>query len=198
MLHLLFVGITFITAVLGIPTWETFSSRASIGSLVPGSSVIEALGGYEVPQVLSLSAPPGVAGNVTITMRRRSRSSDLALFFLHHNRLFQFTNETSILNVNVLNTTAVEGEPMPYKLAVSPKREGLRDAMFRWRGTLLHYELGNGPDQTFFYVCKNASGETGIYMLAQADATPPGCTLVTLHSFNHLELIQQRKEQSSS
>ncbi|KAI0053637.1 hypothetical protein FA95DRAFT_1552139 [Auriscalpium vulgare] len=187
MLHsLLLASLAYITAVSGVPTWERFSSRSSISSLVPIASAIEAKGlPYNEPYYLAANAPTGVPGNASVT--RVPQPADAPLFFINHNRLYQYTNDSYIFTVNVLNTTAVPGEPMPYKLVLSDKPEGLENPVWRWRGTSLHFDYGQKTNLGLLFACFNKDGKEGVYLWFDPAPTPEACTIFTPHSFNALE-----------
>ncbi|ETW84057.1 hypothetical protein HETIRDRAFT_415774 [Heterobasidion irregulare TC 32-1] len=184
---LVLLVLTFAAAVVAIPTWEGFNSRASIGSLVPGAAAIEAMGlPYGHPYYLSTSAPRGHSGNATVT-----HTPDPPMFFVNRNQLFLYTNDSSILTVNVLNTTASDEDPMPYKITLDNKRAGLSDTVWRWQGTLLQFDHGQRNNQGLYYSCLNKRGIWNLYLFLQPAPTPDDCKIVTLHSFGHLGLHEQ-------
>ncbi|TFY75833.1 hypothetical protein EWM64_g8181 [Hericium alpestre] len=177
-------------SALAIPTWENYVSRDSIGSLVPGAGFIEALGlKYGTPYYLSSSSPRGVPGNATI-----EPSDAPPLFYVDHGRLMQFTNESYILHVNLVNTTLSETDPMPYKLVLDHRRSGLQDIHWRWRGTLLHFDHGQKTNLGLFYTCKDRTGAPAVYMYLDPAPTPKYCSITTLHSFSHLGLQNPEQE----
>ncbi|KDQ64496.1 hypothetical protein JAAARDRAFT_228050 [Jaapia argillacea MUCL 33604] len=170
----------YTSLVFGVPTWEGTSQR-SIGSLVPGASPIEALGEmvpgqWPSPKYLSVPNPPGVPGNVSVYP-----NPSPPYFFVRNDQLWQITNDTSILAVNVVNTTGVADVPL--KLMVGKKRSGITNGSWRWRGTMLYYEQGSNSNQGVYYVCIEKTGHSGVYMFLKPSPTPSGCSLVTLHSF---------------
>ncbi|THH19781.1 hypothetical protein EW146_g1454 [Bondarzewia mesenterica] len=185
---LLLFTLAFAVVVSGMPTWQGFSSRESMGSLVPGAAAIEAMGlPWERPYYLSVTAPRGLPGNATITYM-----PEPPLFFVNHDQLFQYTNDSHILNVNVVNTTASNEDPMPYKIVLGNKRAGLLDTVWRWRGILLHFDHGGQTNQGLYYSCLNKAGIWNVYMFLQPTPTPDGCNIVTMSSFAHLELVEQK------
>lgn len=86
------------------------------------------------------------------------------LFFINDRQLWQLTNQTSILRVNVKNVTEVAGHPAPLKLEFSDEKEGVTGGTWRWRGTMLHYDLGKSTNKGLYFNCKTSSGTRGVYM----------------------------------
>ena len=132
------------------------------------------------------------------------------MFFVNRNQLFLYTNDSSILTVNVLNTTASDEDPMPYKITIDNKRAGLSDTVWRWQGTLLQFDHGQRNNQGLYYSCLNKRGIWNLYLflqpyvtallracesslnnLSDRAPTPDDCKIVTLHSFGHLGLHEQ-------
>ena len=99
-------------------------------------------------------------GNMTISFI--SHQHDAPLFFVNNGQLFQSKNESYILPVSVLNTTSDTDEPLPYKLALARQRDGLRDMMWRWRGTFLHLHHDQRTNNGLYYKCATSHGE-GVY-----------------------------------
>ncbi|KII95202.1 hypothetical protein PLICRDRAFT_34039 [Plicaturopsis crispa FD-325 SS-3] len=172
---------------VAIPTWENFSSRSSIGSLVPGASFIEAMGSartdqWHSPNYLTIrqsGGDRGTPGNATI-----GQTNSPPLFFINKEQLYQFTNATHILPVNVYNSTAVRGG-LPLRLATGDKLEGIGGGSWRWKGTMLYYDYGAKSNNGLFYLCQYRTAP-GVYMNLDPAPTPPGCNIVTLHSFNSM------------
>jgi len=100
----------------------------------------------------------GIPGNITI-----SGDPSPLLFYVDHNQLWQITNETYILPVNVVNTTASTEDLMPYKLVIGDKREGISNAIWRWRGTVLYLDIGEMTNSALYYSCPNKAGQYGVY-----------------------------------
>jgi hypothetical protein len=184
LLLLAFIGIN-IAVVHALPTWESFNSRSSIDSLVTGSTFLLA-GGLEyglsyylttplpkgvcvcvcprrpIPNSNSLKKTGSIGGNMTISVI--PHQEDAPLFFVNSGQFFEYRNESYILHVNVLNTTGVKNEPLPYKLALAKHRDGLSNTMWRWRRTSLHLDLDYGQctNNGFYYRCVSRHGE-GLY-----------------------------------
>ncbi|KAA1466497.1 hypothetical protein DENSPDRAFT_846918 [Dentipellis sp. KUC8613] len=151
--------VTF-TTVLAVPTWQNFASRDSISSLVPGAGYLEALGlQYGTPYYLSVDSPRGTPGNATI-----EPTPNPPLFFVDHGQLYQYTNESYILHVNVINTTLSETDPMPYRLVLGNKHEGVKNTHWRWRGTVLHFDHGEKTNLGLYYKCWDGLGKPAVYM----------------------------------
>ncbi|KAH9977714.1 hypothetical protein BGW80DRAFT_1166089 [Lactifluus volemus] len=165
LLLLAFIG-TNIAVVHALPTWESFNSRSSIDSLVTGSTFLLAGGlEYGLSYYLTTPLPKGVCsigGNMTISVI--PHQEDAPLFFVNSGQFFEYRNESYILHVNVLNTTGVKNEPLPYKLALAKHRDGLSNTMWRWRRTSLHLDLDYGQctNNGFYYRCVSRHGE-GLY-----------------------------------
>jgi len=164
--HLATLTTTFATlfaVVCGVPTWDMFSSRDSIGSLVPGSTLVEVLGpmgAAEAPLYLGSAATKGAGGDIIVG----NHPTPDQFYVDPRGNLFQSINETTILYVNVMNTSTANAaelgqkprEPLEYssqlhlhdntpapplKLVLGTRREGLTAGKWRWQGTLLFYEL---------------------------------------------------------
>lgn len=58
---LLLAALTLLPFVCAIPTWDMFNSRASMGSLVPGATIVQAIGGgaSDLPRYLTVAAAAG-------------------------------------------------------------------------------------------------------------------------------------------
>ncbi|KAI5120686.1 hypothetical protein M0805_006975 [Coniferiporia weirii] len=174
---------------LGIPSWDGgFWTRPqiAIGTLVPGSSPIEALEGGTSPQqyrakFLSVAAKKGQPGPAVIV-----ENSQPPLFFINQQKLWQPTNMTSIMHVNVLNVTGIDSagrpHPAPLKLELSDEPGGV-DGTFHWRGSKLHFDLGQRSNKGLYYKCQAKSGVRGVYTSLDDIPAPAGCNFVTLHSF---------------
>jgi len=168
--------------VQALPTWQSFNSRSSIDSLITGSTSLLAGGlEYGTPYYLTAPASRDSTGDMTISFI--PRQDDAPLFFVNDGQLFQYRNESHILHVNVLNTTLDTNEPLPYKLALARQRDGLRDTMWRWRGTFLHLGHDQKTNKGLYYKCVTRHGE-GLYTSFDRIPPPGGCNLVTLHSFD--------------
>lgn len=158
-------------------------TQTSIGNIVPGASFIEAIGSgisYEQyrPKYLSVAAEKGHESDPDLPTLNAQflnwigvpgpavvhENLSPPLFYIYQQQLWQLTNQTSILRVNVLNTTDVEGHFAPLKLELGEKKEGVSGGIWRWRGTMLHYDLGQKSNKGLYYSCESKSGMRGVYM----------------------------------
>jgi hypothetical protein len=99
-----------------------------------------------------------VAGNITIDV-----TTSPMLFFIKQRQLYQLTNETSILAINVLNTTTTA--ELPLKLVAETKPGGVKGS-WEWHGSMLQFNHGSKSNQGIFYNCaEDTAGGKGIYMV---------------------------------
>jgi len=152
MYFLLILYLLFWPLVIAIPTWED-SRQTTISSLVgPSASYIEAVNAFRSSgeyrtKHLSLSHP-GQPSNLTILPKSQLPS----LFYIYHNQLWQFNNETSIYPVDILqNSTDLPSFPL--QLVASKKQTGLKNGIWRWRGTMLYYDHGGAGNSGLYYSC---------------------------------------------
>ncbi|KAJ7129678.1 hypothetical protein C8R44DRAFT_700656 [Mycena epipterygia] len=174
-------------AASALPTWEGLNSRSDfMDSLVPSSTYIEVLGPPNVIQTRShlSSNVPGEVGNLTALPTAQLRVPPL--FAVSQDQLWQYANETTIHPVAVVNTTVV-GVP-PLQMVLGKQRTGLiAGGTWEWRGTMLRFALGSSGNSGMFYTCPSTS-VTGIFMFLEPSPTPPGCHIITLHSFaSHIQ-----------
>ncbi|KAF8655307.1 hypothetical protein AX16_003204 [Volvariella volvacea WC 439] len=149
MVNLLSALVLSLLAVVGaVPAWE--AGRSTISSLVPGAGYLEALAAARGTEgitrhvtVTDLSSP----GNVTVMVHTKRP----ATFFVNHNQLWQFYNETAIYRVNLINATHIENHPL--QLVTSKKAEGVTGGVWRWSGTMLYYDHGRRGNQGLYYHC---------------------------------------------
>ncbi|KAG6900973.1 hypothetical protein C0993_004411 [Termitomyces sp. T159_Od127] len=161
-LHVLFL--LFALAV-AIPSFDGTVRQSTISSLVgPTAAYIEALplapkdtGTERRVHHLGLD-PLGQPGNLTIVSDMQS----LPLFYVYHNQLWQFNNETSILRVNSINSTEATGYPI--QLIAGSRAAGSKDGSWRWRGTMLYYDQGSLGNSGLYYHCRLADGTYGLFM----------------------------------
>ncbi|EIN10739.1 hypothetical protein PUNSTDRAFT_132812 [Punctularia strigosozonata HHB-11173 SS5] len=124
MFRLTALVLTLLSTTLAIPTWEGYASRDSVTSLVPGAGFVQAIGpkyrGEDVnqkapPKYLTVSGDKGLGGGAIAYYDPAP-----PMFFINprDNQLYQVVNETTILNVNVVNVTATATSPAP---TASPK-----------------------------------------------------------------------------
>jgi hypothetical protein len=104
---------------------------------------------------------PGSTGNLTVSFL--SSRDEAPLFFVHDGHLVHYTNDSDIFHVNLLNVTGNVDEPLPYKLTLENKRDGLPNAMWRWRGAFLHVEYGQRTNNGLYYMCLSRDGREGVY-----------------------------------
>jgi len=169
-----------------LPSWSGgYGTRPqiAIGSLVPGASFVEALGhgiSYEQyrPKYLSVNAETGLPGAAIIY-----ENPSPPLFFITNQELWQVTNHTSMLRVNVMNVTVSDVHPAPLMLDLSEEADGVEGGVWRWRGTKLHYDLGTRSNDGLFFWCGADSIAPGVYMSLDPMPVPNGCKFTTLHSF---------------
>jgi hypothetical protein len=114
-----------------------------------------------VPCSPSYTRHAGSTGNLSVSLL--STQDDAPLFFVHSDQLFHYTNDSYILQVNVLNITGNTDEPLPYKLALADEHDGLLDDMWRWRGAFLHLDHGQKTNNGLYYMCLSRDGKEGVY-----------------------------------
>ncbi|KAL7282318.1 hypothetical protein ACG7TL_003788 [Trametes sanguinea] len=163
----------------GMTTWSD-----SISNLVPGMSHLEGLGPIStqgqaghIPFYMSIAAPRGLPGNVTMY-----RNKSPPLFYIHQNQLWHYHNESTILPINVLNSTQAAG--LPLQMVAEQKAGGVPGGRWRWQGTMLFYENGAQNNQGLFYSCADVNGLNGLFLFLQCSPPPSGCTPFTIHSFS--------------
>ncbi|KAF8974569.1 hypothetical protein BDZ97DRAFT_35523 [Flammula alnicola] len=176
-LFVLFCSIQFIAAV---PTWEGMNGRSSITSLIPGASYIQAMGpAAQAGMVKHLSVHvPEKGGNLTVTPNTRTPP----LFYINQDQLWLLVNETAVYPVNVHNSTGTHELPM--QLILGNKREGITSGKWRWKTTMLYYDLPSGKSNDgLYFLCITESGLYNVFMTGTASPSPNGCRHLTLHSF---------------
>ncbi|KAF5393613.1 hypothetical protein D9757_000026 [Collybiopsis confluens] len=190
-----------LTAVFAVPT---FDGHNSIGSLIPGLSSLQALrqGQSKLSSALPStsqsiqtghsrkSVPRHVSvrggtpfGNLTIT----SAAPEQGLFYVHKSRLWRFNNESSIHAVNVRNMSeeAPGTDQIPLQLVLDESPGSSQSSGFRWHGSMLIYEQGKNNNSGVYYECLLPRGGYGLLTFLQGVPTPRGCSLLTLHGFEH-------------
>ncbi|KAJ7433838.1 hypothetical protein B0H11DRAFT_2120565 [Mycena galericulata] len=178
------VLLPFLLTVFALPTWNGLNSRGDfMESLVPFATYIEVLGPEAVirsPSHLS-SHIPGEPGNLMALPDAKLPSPPL--FSLSQDQLWQYRNESTIYPVSVINTTLVDSVP-PFRMVLGKQSTGaVTGGTWLWRGTMLQFQLGSSGNQGIFYACPTED-TTGIFMFLTPSPTPPGCHIVTLHSFS--------------
>ena len=170
----------YLAVVHAHPIWNIFNTRDSIDSLVTGSGPLLAGIKFGAPYYLTTPRPPGTSavvrhaiyypsytrpagstGNLAVSLL--SNRDDAPLFFVHSDKLFHYTNDSYIFHVNVLNITGNVDEPLPYKLTLADKHDGLLDATWRWRGAFLHLDRGQQTNNGLYYMCLSGDGRQGVY-----------------------------------
>ncbi|KAF8505834.1 hypothetical protein F5888DRAFT_1604423 [Russula emetica] len=139
------------------PIWHDLNSRSSIDSFITGSTFLLA-GGIKfggVPYYLTTPLPSGT---------KTLYSDDGAPLFVsvHNGQLLHHTNESHFLYVNAMNVTQdMNGSPL-FRLTLASQRDGLLDAVWRWRGECLYLDDGQKSNKGLYYKCVSTGGE-GIY-----------------------------------
>ncbi|KAF9485362.1 hypothetical protein BDN70DRAFT_636300 [Pholiota conissans] len=177
----LFLLISSVGVILAVPTWEGMNGRSSIGSLIPGVSHIQAMGPVATGGMMKHLAlhRPGELGNITVAPLNRVAPP---LFYINQEQLWLLVNETAVYPVNVHNSTSFHELPM--QLVLGKKREGITNGIWRWKATMLYYDLPGGKSNTgLFYQCMLESGAYNVFMTPIASRPPSGCQIMTLHSF---------------
>ncbi|KAI0036722.1 hypothetical protein K488DRAFT_81718 [Vararia minispora EC-137] len=198
MLALIALFSVLVANVFAIPTWQAFNSRGSLSSLVSGANAIEAVGlPFNSRFFMAMSGPSGVPSNVTI---QNHLPTDPPLYFLDRDQLYQWTNDSYILPVTVLNTTTSDEDPLPYKLVLGSSEEMIQGVSWRWRGVNLFLDHAGRKESNLgnYYTCKNTHGHLGTYMYLRTQGErshgvlPKGCYVVRLRSYQ--SVVQQEEE----
>lgn len=166
------------------PVWHDFSSRNSIDSFITGSTFLLAGGvKFGVPYYLTTPLPSGTehysfvqyapcnppfisheagsTGNLTVSPR--SSSHGAPLFSVHNGQLLHHTNESHFLYVNAMNVTQdMNGSPL-FGLSLASQRDGLLDAVWRWRGDYLYLDDGQRSNNGLYYGCVSRNRGECIY-----------------------------------
>ncbi|KAI9001443.1 hypothetical protein BD414DRAFT_34374 [Trametes punicea] len=184
MLLAIAVHLAYLLFVSAMPSFDGITSWSTISNLVPGMSYLEGLGpastqgeAAHVPFYMSLAAPRGLPGNVTMY-----RNKSPPLFYIHQNQLWHYHNESTILPINVHNSTKAAG--LPLQMIAEQKQGGVPGGRWRWQGTMLFYENGAQNNQGLFYSCQDVNGLNGLFLFLQCSPPPAGCTPFTIHSFS--------------
>ena len=93
------------------------------------------------------------------------RNTNPPLFYIHQNQLWQFHNESTILPINVHNTT--KSGQLPLQLIADRKQGGVPGGRWRWQATMLFYENGSQDNQGLFYSCADVNGLNGLFLFLQ-------------------------------
>ncbi|KAF8913892.1 hypothetical protein CPB84DRAFT_1757840 [Gymnopilus junonius] len=177
----LFALLVLLHFTAAVPTWEGMNGRSSIGSLIPGASLITAKGPVSHPgDVKHLTVHnPGTIGNITIRAEARSGSP---LFYINRNHLWLLVNETTVYPVNIHNSTTFHDLPM--QLVLGKQKQGITTGTWRWKGTQLYYDMPGGQSNMGLYFhCLTSSGQFNTFMSPIPSPPPNGCQVMTFHSF---------------
>jgi len=188
---LLLVLLSFLSSLaIALPSWDAgiltrpFTSTA-VNNLVPGANIIEVVGPLSkeryVPKHLNVRrSAEGVPGEATIS---DSDGTAPPVFFVNQRQLWQLTNQTSILAVNLQNVTGKA--PVPLKLVLEQEQGGVEGGTWRWQGSRLFYDYGKLSNNGLYFACDEGDGSKSVYTSLQGQPAPVGCQYVTLHSFTH-------------
>ena len=106
------------------------------------------------------------------------RNKSPPLFYIHQNQLWHYHNDSTILPVNVHNTTG--SAQLPLQLIADPAPGGVPGGRWRWQATMLFYENGAQNNEGLFYSCADVNGLNGMFLLLQ------WCVLRTVSVFPRL------------
>ncbi|KZP17279.1 hypothetical protein FIBSPDRAFT_747453 [Athelia psychrophila] len=158
--------------VSAIPTWEGIAQRSGFGvtSFIPGATTVEARGSHyrRKPEndpktngqrdYLHVDTSTGTGKPIVNTVR-----APPPLFYLGQNKLYQYTNDSYIIPINVVNSTLTAEAPL--LLVVGKGDSSLAGGKWSWVGSLLNYETPNGKkNRGLFYACNDNAGDPGLYM----------------------------------
>lgn len=103
----------------------------------------------------------GSTGNLTVSPQ--SSSDGAPLFSVHNGQLLHHTNESHFLYVNAMNVTQDMNSSPLYRLSLASQRDGLLDAVWRWRGEYLYLDDGQKSNHGLYYKCMSRNGGEDIY-----------------------------------
>ncbi|KAI0092074.1 hypothetical protein BDY19DRAFT_928203 [Irpex rosettiformis] len=183
-LAFLFSLYSWFSVAVAVPSFDGVAFwNHDVGSLTYGMGSLEALGpnnnyenGHFVPRFLSLVGSRGMPGNVTVT-----NTKEPPLFYVHGSQLWHYHNSTTILPVNVRNSTVTSH--LPLQLVVGNERDGVKSGSWRWQGTQLVYEQWKTTNSGVYYSCQDTNGLMGLFLFTKPAPTPQGCAIFTIHSF---------------
>lgn len=170
--------------VSGMPSFEGVTSWSSMNNLVPGMSHLQGLGpiaaqgeGASIPFYMSIAAPRGTSDSLTVHAPTRLltrtpnaglpgnvtvyRNKSPPLFYIHQNQLWHYHNESTILPINVHNST--KAADLPLQLVADTEPAGVPGGRWRWQGTMLFYENGEQDNQGLYYSCQDVNGLNGLF-----------------------------------
>ena len=180
--------VALLVVVHAHPVWHDLSSRGTtIDSLVTGSSSLLA-GGVKFDGVpsfyLTTPSPPGTrvaalghaavpylsheaallagsTGNLAVSFL--SSPDGAPLFSVHNGQLLHHANESHILYVNAFNVTRDTPGSLPFRLTLANRRDGLLDAVWRWRGAFLYLDDGDKSNNGLYYKCMTLDDGEGVF-----------------------------------
>ncbi|KDQ15426.1 hypothetical protein BOTBODRAFT_44086 [Botryobasidium botryosum FD-172 SS1] len=151
---------------------------------------------------LASSAGAGYPGNIVIRVAEQRKEA--IPFVVTHGNFLQVVNSTSMLYVNVVNTTlpnATHGttrspHALPQlKLKLSTKKEGVRGQWSWTNMNVIQFELASGQaNNGWFYSCPDVEvhGELGVFIdfnhVSEHRLAASSCVGTTLHSFGELDV----------
>jgi hypothetical protein len=160
--------LSFLFSVLALPTFDDFGHHKSLSAnpLVPQTSNIVVLArqrnsnnnnnnNNEFTYDLVLH-DPDFPGNLTALPNVFNSPS----FHIYKNRLWVYKNDSAIWPVNFINDTQMRGHPL--QMVVGAKEFGVKQGIWSWRDTRLHYDHGVGKHH--FYLCPTPNGHVGVFM----------------------------------
>lgn len=89
------------------------------------------------------------------------RNKSPPLFYIHQNQLWHYHNESTILPINVHNST--RAADLPLQLVADTEPAGVPGGRWRWQGTMLFYENGAQDNQGLYYSCQDVNGLNGLF-----------------------------------
>lgn len=104
--------------------------------------------------------------NLTIRSNAGPRFTEPPVFFIKNEQLYQLNNQSSVFHVNVMNTTELSNSRDPadaqshkLRMEITPQKRGVR-GVWKWKGTMLHFEHGGISNRGVFYGCQEEIAPT--------------------------------------
>jgi len=172
---------------VAIPSWEGFTKSSVFDSFIPGATTIEARGKTFMRKAKNPNRGPRDYLAVDDSKSRPFISSIASppLFYLSRNKLYQYTNDTHIIPVGVVNSTLTAEAPL--QLVVGSGDKSLANGKWSWYGTLLNYEAPTGQkNRGLFYSCSDKTGSPGLFLALDPVKPPKDCFAVSLHGTNKI------------
>jgi len=206
MLTLLRLALLLVPFALAHPMLEMsdFRMNGRTGFGVWGVDRIRALRHMEGTNgmtYLASSAGTGLPGNVILRVAEQRNKA--IPFVVSHGNFMQVVNSTSMLYVNVVNTTlpnATHGttrsvHSLPQlKVKLSPKKEGVRGQWSWTNMNVVQFALASGQSNNgWFYSCPDIDheGELALFVdfnhISEHRMAAASCVGTTLHSFGELD-----------